>query len=558
MSLGPAFWFLILTLLVTRGELRRDNTVPLYSMDVPTVPLFNAWTIGWNAVQLREGFSAYWQAPIFHPEADAFAFSEPQPATMLVAPIVWLTGSVVPAYRTWLMMSLFLNGMVTSRLLKNRGYRTLLQLAGGSAMLLLPIIHGRIDVLQLVPVWGVLLFWDSVFRMAENPQLKTGAWTGFCFALCFALCTHHGLFLSLLMVPCSVVFWPLFRSGRFSAASFMSLSVAAVLIAPIVIPLNRAAKEHEFQRDEDLVARLSATPAQFLNSPPNSLIHFERFQGSAARQFCVGWIRLLLGAVGISGLLFAGHRSRWTLFLSLMSISAFAFSLGLNLELFGWKPWKWLIDSVPGFAMVRSVFRFAWFFQMAVVLLAVEGSSILSQIIKRLIGERTSYGCLVICCLLLSSETIPQTPKRGGAPNVAANQGWITFLRNNTANNRGVACLPMPEGSDVAAYSDTVRWMIYGLKHRVPIVNGYSGFFPKRHTQAQRIVNGTFPSVDALKLLVEFRLQFLVVRRAYCEPNRILPLSTNDLSIRHVFEDPCGVDIYEIIRNEKERPTENQ
>ena len=53
------------------------------SSQVATVPLFNLWTIWWNADRLRHGLKDYWDAPIFYPERDTFAFSEPQPTTMI-------------------------------------------------------------------------------------------------------------------------------------------------------------------------------------------------------------------------------------------------------------------------------------------------------------------------------------------------------------------------------------------------------------------------------------------------------------------------------------------
>ena len=46
-----------------------------------TVPLLNLWTLEWNQVQIGDGFSDYWNAPIFYPTPGAFALSEPQPLT---------------------------------------------------------------------------------------------------------------------------------------------------------------------------------------------------------------------------------------------------------------------------------------------------------------------------------------------------------------------------------------------------------------------------------------------------------------------------------------------
>ena len=168
MSSFPRHWmaiiFLLLTFFITLDEFRYPGTLGLSSSKVTTVPLFNAWTIGWNADRLANGFAEYWDAPIFFPVRNSFAFSEPQPATLLVSPIVLSTGSVVLGYKAYLALSLFLNGFFAALLLSRFGYHWTLQIFGGIGILLLPIIHERIDAVQLVPVWGILWFWSSLFE----------------------------------------------------------------------------------------------------------------------------------------------------------------------------------------------------------------------------------------------------------------------------------------------------------------------------------------------------------------------------------------------------------
>ena len=54
------------------------GTLPIGREGVATVPLFNAWTIGWNIQQAEVGFSSYWQAPLFWPDDHAFIYCETQ------------------------------------------------------------------------------------------------------------------------------------------------------------------------------------------------------------------------------------------------------------------------------------------------------------------------------------------------------------------------------------------------------------------------------------------------------------------------------------------------
>ncbi len=214
-----AVFFAFLAAGLTSAEFRSPKTLPLISTDVSTVPLLNAWTIGWNADRAKGGFEGYWDAPIFFPLDNAFAFSEPQPATVLVAPVVWATGSVIVAYKAWLFISLFLNGLFAALLLKRLGYVWFLQLAGGIAVALLPVVHQNLDVLQLVPVWGILWFWSSLIELANRPRTRSAIETGLAFGTCFALCVHQACLLSLVMVFAGLVFVPLLRQRQFLFAA---------------------------------------------------------------------------------------------------------------------------------------------------------------------------------------------------------------------------------------------------------------------------------------------------------------------------------------------------
>jgi hypothetical protein len=368
-----AGFFAVLVVCLTIEEFTSPGTLPLKSTSVATVPLFNSWTIGWNAIQLQNGFQTYWDAPIFFPSDNAFAFSEPQPATMLVAPVFWMTGDAESAYKVWMFLSLFLNGCFAALLLRRLGYGVFCQVVGGSAMILLPIAHQQIDVLQLVPLWGILWFWSCLFQLHKTPSLRTGIETGVSFAMCFALCVHHALFMSLLIPFTAVVLVFGLCRMKFALSALTAIAVGAILVLPIILPIRTASTANTFHRSERLVSQLSARPINYVASSPRSLFKISRFASPPNRRVCVGWTRIVLAAVGIGYGLAFGRRRRWVLFLLLTAALAFALSQGTLLQIGEWKPWLTLSQHVPGFAQVRSAFRFVWFVQMAVVLLAIEG-----------------------------------------------------------------------------------------------------------------------------------------------------------------------------------------
>ncbi|MEO1085852.1 MAG: hypothetical protein AAFY88_16565, partial [Acidobacteriota bacterium] len=106
--------------------------LPLGTERVATVPLFNLWTLAWNAESASRGFDGYWQAPIFHPAADAFAFSEPQPVLgLLSAALLGLGLSPVAAYGLLLLAALASNALLSTVLLRRLGLSWLASVTGG-------------------------------------------------------------------------------------------------------------------------------------------------------------------------------------------------------------------------------------------------------------------------------------------------------------------------------------------------------------------------------------------------------------------------------------------
>lgn len=539
-------FFVAFSTFLTYDEIRLPGSIPLKSTNVATVPLFNAWTIGWNANRAVHGFENYWDAPIFFPADQPFAFSEPQPATLLVAPVCWITGSAVAGYKVWLFLSLALNGFFTALLLRRLGHGVFLQMAGGTAMTLLPVVHQQIDVLQLVPVWGIIWFWSSLFELDKHPGPRTSVETGVAYAMCFALSVHHSLFLSLAFPFAAVVFIRRIPDRRFLKAALLSMAVASVFVLPIVYPIHAAAVANDFSRKELTVKHQSAKLEQYLATPSNSLIRFDKFEASTNRRFNVGWFRMSLAVFGATTALIWGARRRWALFLVLTVASAVAFSLGLNFELFGWQPWQSLSENLPGFSQVRNVFRFVWLVQISIVLLATEGLAAVLAICQRRVPASLVKPALAIFVVipgaLLAAEVWPETAQRGGAPDVRRHRGWTHFIRDNRTADRPIVCLPFASGNSIADFDVTTRWMLYSLEHDAPMLNGYSGFFPKSYFEIRNFVNAEFPSAEILKRFDKLDVEFVVVARKYCDPERLLGVSNNMLQL--VYEDAVGVDVY--------------
>lgn len=519
------------------------------STESGTVPLFNLWTIWWNADRALHGLRDYWRAPIFHPDRAAFAFSEPQPATLTVAPILWLTGSRALAYNIYLFGSLLLNGVFARRLLRAMGVSQGLALAGGAAMLLLPIVHWQIDVLQLVPLWGILCTWESALSASRNPSASRGALLGLAFGVSFLLCGHHGLFLGMLLPTAA---WVLPRNWWkmelwFGAAS--ALIVAAAIILPVALPMRSSLALHRFVRDEDSIFRLSSFPGDYTAAVGTPLVDPGLLAARAEWRLSPGLVVSLLALGGIVAGLSRKRWRRWTIFLTITGLLAIVLSMGPNLRFGTYRPWWTLTSFIPGLAQVRNVFRFAYFMQMATVLLGFQG---LHLVWLRLRLKHRSFpvvgkGLLTALALLAIFENRPIAPPLYAVPDYKWNQGWIEFVRKEVSGTQAILCLPFEEANYVQNFEPTARWMCLQSWHHAPMVNGYSGFFPDAYFELRKVVQREWGADSTWKRLSEAGVELIVVDRQALETLNFKAKFAGGAGLTLVFaDDRAGFDVYRL------------
>ncbi len=545
----PTVCFLLIAIWLLAPTLRQlHSTIPTGPTLVATVPLFNAWTIWWNADRALHGFANYWDAPIFHPTSGAFAFSEPQPATLLVAPVYWITGSPIAAYKAWMLLSLTLNGVFAFRLLRGTGSGRLLAMIGGVIMVTLPIVHQQLEVLQMIPVWGILWTWDAVRRMGRKPTRWRGLEAGVACGVTFMLSVHHGLFMALLLPVCAILILRRRRDRILWTSMAIVVVSAGMLVGSLVWPIHRIAAQYEFERSPESVKGLSMRATDYGKVATHGLINPHLVEGRRGWEFSPGWIKMLLATAGIA-LSFCRRRHRdWRLFLTITALLAGCLSLGPNLRIGTWQPWLTLTEYVPGVGQVRNVFRFAYFVQIAVALLAVAGLQDLLLILKarstwRL--RRKAATVIAVACGTLAVAEIPPAPfLLAGAPDLSAHKGWTTFIRENTQPQKGIACFPFASGRKVADFAISTRWMLLGTEHGVPLTNGYSGFFPQSYFNTCDVINDEFPSEKAFEQLAAADVEFLVVYKSHTSHEQMSSVETSRFLAELVFEDSIGIDVY--------------
>jgi hypothetical protein len=509
-----------------------DTGLPLGLERVATVPLLNTWTIWWNADRAAHGFHHYWDAPIFHPTPTTFVFSEAQPTTLVVAPVVWLTGNAALAYNLYLLASLTLNGWCADRLLRRVGLGVIAAGCGGVMVQVLPFLCWQLGVLQLTTLWGVLWTTTAAWSFAQSPSWRGAGLLGLAFGVTYAACNYYGLFLAVVLGPSAV--WMLHRGWlqpRVWLQTVLAAAVAGVLVSPIVLVQHRVSREMGWQRDWSVVRDLSAHLRDYTDTPcPQWLEAWEDDSEPRADSWPLGpgWLKLLAAAVGLGCGVARPSLRRWTVVAATMGALALAYSLGPVLELWNLTPYRVLFDYVPGFAQIRSPFRFAVFVQLATVWLAAIAVDTLCP--PRWLWHERWQGWLAThsawprwglrgvgwlpslalgSCLL--AETLPYVQDVRQLPPLSELPEWVTFLRDETPAEAAVVCLPFVRGTEVAKYEPTTWWMWWSTFHRHPLINGYSGFFPESVLVLQGELE-TFPDLGAPRL-AQMGAKYAVVRR---------------------------------------------
>ena len=528
------------------------SLMPVQENLITTVPMFNAWTIWWNAEQLTRGFQGYWDAPIFFPEHGAFAMSEPQPTTLMVSPVYWFTGSPAAAYNAYLLLSLFLNGWWTFVLLRHFGHDRRLAVTGGLLMIWLPISLRQLEVLQCIPVWPMLWTWVALEWHGRRPDFRTAVSGVAAYSVSFFTCIHHTLFLSIVLLPTMWVLFRTFFTRRFQVWSLAAFLSTAAVVGLFALPLKTTIDHFDFQRSETLVNQLSARVTSLLVPPRDAWFGA---QESGRFGMSAGWIKLGIVAFGLPLLLRRRRRRTWACFLLATLIISALLSMGPHLKFGEHNIWWLLADWLPGLGQVRNVFRFAYLTQMAVIILFIHSLHEFRLRLRHRFRLRNSGTVLILTIGVLAlAETAPPRPHLMGVPDLRRNGDWIEYVRLTTPPGKGIACLPFAAGVGVRDFDVTTRWMYVSTQHGIPLLNGYSGFFPPSYMALRQKVSEQGISASVLQDFARAGAHFVVTTKEYAQQHEAEWNRASGGSLRPVFEGLAGVKVFEFTDNIGESP----
>ena len=489
------------------------SRLPLGSESSATLPLFNLWTLSWNADRAAHLFSGYWDAPIFHPQEGAFGLSDPMPATGLLFAVLRLaTSNPFLSYNLCLLAFLVLNGVAAARLAAALRAGRAPALLTGLLAVGLPWVSNELGVIQMTVLFPVLFAVAALLRFLQSPGYRRAVVLGLWAAAAYLTSNYFGVYLSLFLLMTGAL---LVGRDQLTAANAKRAAAAGAVCLLLLAPVlpGQLESTREFSRNEAALAIGSAVPEHFLKlrsrASAAGLVPWLggdefRDRSAAPQRLFPGTALFLLALAGVVLSLKTGSRRRLVLCFAAFSALAFLLSFGPRVGLPGFSPYEWLRQVYPGFSQMRSSFRLVAFMQIGMLALAAIG---LQHLWDR--RGRAARSLAVVLAGLGLAEVLPPAQRFSPGREEVSSPAWVERLRQLPPGP--VAFLPPSASGRAVHFEPVLVAMLQGLEFEKPLLNGYSGYFPDHHREfRRRLRKPTAADIDYLQsrgtryLLVDF------------------------------------------------------
>lgn len=333
--------------------------------------------------------------------------------------------------------------------------------------------------------------------------------------------------------------------------------VILVIIIPFVFPFLQTQAQYDFKRDLTETSYWSGSPNSLLRTVDRSWLYnpvqrgLFNLQTSPERMLYPGLIAALLALVSLFSTFSrkgfdnnepaSKHRLAW-LFM-LLSLSGLVLSFGpeLNLEGYGLEPtgitlpYKWFYEYIPGFDALRVPLRFGQLFMLGIAVCAGYGTAWLSNNYKLMNLQTKIWHLCLRIRKVKPSNSNNLNIKKGliitflivlvgvdyfapGLPNQLTNTGKAAPpLYNWLAGEEAALIIPgnallleVPVGEGRTPVNANPIYLMYGLSHGRPMLNGSSNIFPPGYDRLYYELQ-SFPAPATLDIIEGLGVKFVVV-----------------------------------------------
>lgn len=504
-------------------------------------PLLNAWIVWWNAHAVP--FTArWWNAPIFHPTEGALAFSEALLGLApITTPIQWLGGGPVAAYDVAFFLTFPLSALAAHVLVYRLTRRHDAGVIAGLVYGFAPFRVAHFPQIQVLTSYWMPLALVGLHAYVASRKPRWLLLFGVSW-LMQALSNGYYLLFFPVLLGCWIAWFVIARDNvRTAAAVIAAWFVASLPLIPLLWSYRRIHAGFGFTRDVGEIGTFGADVLSLLDASP--LLKFwhlrafhqaegELFPGFTAALLVLlllgTWLWksewtmrlsrvtavLLIGSAAMIGVALSGVvLGPWAIAIgktTLVSVRVVSkpFSIGLLLLALAvltvprvaatWRrrsvltfyvlamalmyllcfgpqphflgtpllfkgPYS-LLMKLPGYDSIRVPARFAMLAMLCVSVVAAMSFARLTSSVAR--NARLALAALVVCGVIVDSA-IGEMPLKS--------LPWRLYRFESLPP--GVAVLELPLGDTGADVAAMYRSMFHGR----PVVNGYSGYFPRSY-----------------------------------------------------------------------------
>lgn len=457
----------------------------------------NVWAIDWVARTLPTDPANLFNANIFHPAKLTLAYSEPLILqSVLAMPSVWLGVSPIATFSLILIAGLALSAWAFALLVHRDTGSWIAALVAGSAVAfnahhLVRLIHIQALHLELVPL--VFLALD---RLLATGRRRYAVMLGASLALQATASIYLLIFTGWALVCAWLARMPEWRArlGATAAWTLIAATTCALVLLPVLWPYVALAEGQGLVRGLGETRRCAATWTDYLYT--GSHVHYaawsHHFRDSADANF-PGFVVAGLALFGVIGSRSSPRTRMW------VAVVAGSVLLSALPRLPGF---AWLHEHVSALGAIRCYSRAG---QLALVGMAVLAGYGAARLLARPATGRAAIitGVMLVAAVNLEALRAPFLYREfPGIPPI--------YDRLRDEPDAVVVELPI---FDRRTFFGNSGYMLNAIRHRHPIVNGYSGFVPRDFEATAQSLR-TFPSPPSLETLHTLGVTHVVVHPA--------------------------------------------
>ena len=432
----------------------------------------NAWILSWDCHQLFADPTHLFDGNIFYPARYSLAFSENLFGIALLAiPLFALGMSYIQVYNILLLLGFLSSALAAWALAR---YITADPMASLAAALLFAFVPWRFaQISHLQFQWGAFLALALLFllRYLQRASGRDLALYGV-FLLWNALTNIHYAIFSVFMVFL-VLLEDVIRSGprgRLGVYGRVALAsvIAATLFLPVALAYSEAAALYGFRRTIAEAGSYSARLKDFLDAGQTNRLYGWIAAGWKERReaFFPGVTLLLCGVLGATGGAVARPERRAKSIGLLLTAAGIVLALGTSTPLYSvlYRAFGPLLQAI------RVPARGIVLMHLGLGVLAALGLSIM----LRRVRHKVTRVCLGIGVLGVAAVEYASAPLTvfWADPAPAPVYRWIA------ASQVSGGIVELPFGLDY-----DIEYVFRAPTHFRPILNGYSGFFPRDYDE---------------------------------------------------------------------------